>query len=387
MINHIKISFKSILLVLTLGTPQLVNAQECGQCLVIARQKYENGHLEDIPSQLTRCILTKSLQGIDYNNALSLLVESYVALNQPDSALKYMVLQLNSTPLYEISENNPDIQFLYDQITVKPIGYISLGAGGNFSFPLYPVSQPFAGIEEDKLQYAIRPGYQIYGGLGIRIFQGLEMRARGEFSSGTWDITIEPQNFNSSQSINQTFDFLRLEYQERKNSIGGSLDLVYKWIPYPDDYRKTKSKASEYSPFIPDYAEVGIGITASYQVNNIILNPTRRTISEAGENLKPNIEGTTLNIADLRTSLLFGNSFSVGSGYQIGNSFLGIRATYTAFTTQANDPTTRYEADISEELLFRYGIVDKNLFIRDIMVSVEYIRPIYFHRVKKYKHD
>lgn len=111
-------------------------SSSCAQTLRLARSTYEQGRLHEIPTLLESC-LNNGFSTQEKVDALKLLTQTYIYLEEPTKADATMLQLLQTDHYFEINEAIDPAEFvaLYKTFRTTPIYRIGLKAGAVTSQP------------------------------------------------------------------------------------------------------------------------------------------------------------------------------------------------------------------------------------------------------------
>lgn len=141
-------------------------AQSCEEKLDRAQRAYFNGNLEQVINSLSNCITNSQFGREDHEDALKLLINSHLILNEDELADGYMTKLLHHFPLTRIrSTDLVEFKRLYDSYDIRPKANFGFKLG--FNSPDFEIMQyrSYASFREEPLNYesVIAPSIGIAG--------------------------------------------------------------------------------------------------------------------------------------------------------------------------------------------------------------------------------
>jgi len=212
----------------------------CTQTLRTARSTYDQGRLHEIPPLLEKC-LTTGFSDAERIEALKILVQTYIYLEEPDKADEAMLSLLQTEHFFEPNEQVDPIEFrsLYKKFRTNPIWRAGIKVG--------VLSNQFVVLENHYVwsaaqgqgSYASQVGIQ-FGGVFEKDFKNLFVLApEVMFSSYTFEysngslLTEDQAGGAPSQQLLNTIAQQRLNLNLLvQYKLGKQKGLTDTFIPY-----------------------------------------------------------------------------------------------------------------------------------------------------------
>ncbi len=189
-----------------------LQAQDCERKLKIAREKYIDGHLRDIPTLLNGC-LNNGFTPKQRENAYELMVLSHLFLDDNEGAENNLIKLLTANPDYRPSPlDPPEYIYFFNNFRVDPVFGYGFILGPNFTL-LKDVE--YLTVGSSKLLDVTSNGGLGLGGMfafDMKIIKKVELNVNFGFSSKRFKIkeelytaTLEGGHFNTIQSTERQF--------------------------------------------------------------------------------------------------------------------------------------------------------------------------------------
>jgi len=208
--------------------------QSCTQNLLDAQKLFEQGFLEDVPEQLTTCLINKGFTKEERVDAYKLIILAYLYDDRHNDAEKYMAKFLKDNPEYELTETDPDVfVYLYSQYNTDPVISVGPVIGGAFSF-LRVIHKNSTSNSENNLSSYGHSGIALNGGIGI--YRNIKNQFNVDLN-----ILFNQMNFVDNDTIpdnaNMENDLTWTEFDYKVSRIGIPLTFTYDFyyrnlIPY-----------------------------------------------------------------------------------------------------------------------------------------------------------
>lgn len=347
--------FLSILIFFVLVSPVL-SQDQCTINLNEAEDRYESGHLYEIPAILNTCFdagFTKE-QKI---RAYRLLTLSYLLLNYYEEADSTYLELLRLSPMYNINEELDPVEIInhHDKFTTKPIFYLTLGKiGVNVSYANVMTDYSLSTSGDGSAKYSTVLGFHAGFGAEMVLYQNLHLY--GEFMATNKKIHLTDTHWGF---YNTNMDLVRTEIE----------------IPLLLKYNFFMGKAN---PFI------SAGISPSYMFEASIQNIEGSYLifgdTEGGEveefpvQPRPEIAASDLNARFNFTTIL-----GAGINYKIGLNYIVFEARYSMGMLNSVKSEDRWRLDNAEirDLKFPTGHVYDDFKINNLSFFVGFVKPLY----------
>lgn len=324
----------------------------CAEILLNARQKFDDGHLYEIPGTLRPC-LEKGFNKSQKIQAYLLLTRTYLFLDDPASAEDSYLHLLKLDPEFELDRDRDpmDVLYLSRKFTTTPIFVLFAKLGGNCS-----KARPIANYGVDNTQFSKESYLTEYG---FQVTGGGELNFSDYVSIGM-ELGVTQ---NSYAYENILFDHDLQTFKETQFNLVSATYLKYRY------------KVNKFSPF----AYGGISLYRLISAKADVMLVDRFATDDDGALPEFSVTGPQLDIEMLRRT--FNKAFLVGLGlnYRFGyNYFLvDIRGSFGI-----NDLVESSHRYANSDLLYKFGFTDDAKRLNSLSISVGYIKPLYKPRKK-----
>lgn len=314
----------------------------CSGKLEQAKQLFESGQIEQIPSLLDSCLenaFTKEEQVIAYQ----LLIQTYLFDYNQSKADETMVRFLNKYPTYEVKENDPaEIKELFETFTSRNTWSLEVTAGGNMSHIItnqYYSTYDLSALESsNSIRFGFNAGLQATRYIGKQF--GLAVGLKYVMS-----------NYQNTENVSEELK----ESKISENTSSVAMPVTFQWYPY------MKKKVT---PFIFAGAEVGYVLLSKANLR-----------TQQGNNAV--IKGTGIDLTKSRNQLQYGLTGGLGLRWKFPKSSFKIWAGYT-YNLRSFVKSNRYN-DSEEALYFHH--VDDDFAYNLVFINASYSIDLY--RIRK----
>ncbi len=325
--------------------------QDCTQQLRNARSLYDQGRLHELPGILAHC-LNSGFSQSEKVEAYKLLIQTYIYLEEPDSADLQMINLLNTDHFFQVNEALDPVEFknLYQKFRHDPVFRYGLRVGPNFDHVSVLKNHYIFGNSMGKGRYQTHAGIQ-FGLLFEKDLKYLKNK-----------LTFNPELFYSSYSftylnndplaVDQTQEG-KLEHDLSQTKVQANLLLQYK---IEDEI----TLADKFTPY------VAIGPAVSY-----LLTSSFDGLTNVGSEITGSTIDTHVNYKPIIVSVLAtaGIKFRVGEVYITGD----VRFQYGLMNVVNEKKRFRWDGNTKEQLHF--GYVDNDYTISQSMFNIGIIVP------------
>lgn len=328
----------SLFLCCCIGAYAQTSASSCAQTLRLARSTYEQGRLHEIPSLLGSCI-NNGFTTAEKADALKLLTQTYIYLNEPEKADASMLDLLQTDNYFKINEAIDPAEFvaLYKTFRTAPIYRVGIKAGAVTAQPNVTTSD----IANEGLgKYDNR--FSFLAGISIEI-------------PFTKKLTLNPELYFQQKAFKNTNTLFT---SEGNFELITNQTLTYVSLPLVAQYHLIDHKLNPYA--------LG-GISVDYLVNGSLNAERKRT------GYSP-IESKTFTITSDREKFNLSVILGAGMKYQLGGGYAVVEVRYNYGLLNTNDKNNTYSND---ELVFNYQAVDGIFKINSISITLGYVYNIF----------
>lgn len=310
----------------------------CAQTLRLARSTYEQGRLHEIPTLLESC-LNNGFSTQEKVDALKLLTQTYIYLEEPEQADASMLLLLQTDHYFEINEAIDPAEFvaLYRTFRTDPIYRFGIKAGAITSQPNVTssdVANEGSGVYDNR--------YSFLAGFSAEI-------------PFTKKITLNPELYFIQKSFNNTNTLVT---SDGDFELIANQTLTYVSLPLAIQYHIIEHKLNPYA--------LG-GISVDYLINGSLNAERKRT------GYSP-IESKTFSITSEREKLNLSLMVGAGMKYRLGGGYGVVEVRYNYGLLNVNDKNSTYSND---ELVFNYQSVDGIFKINSLSLTIGYVHNIF----------
>jgi len=330
----------------------VIAQNDCGETLNHARDVFEAGHIEQIPSILHECLDKFTIE--QKIEAYRLLTITYLYLNDPIGAENSFLALLGVDPEFRVSANDPvELEYLSKQYISTPIISYSGKIGANLSTETI--------LNYNRLDSDFSPSPRYKTGVGVVMQGALELHfnkvvgLNAELELSTRSYTRESELFEGNPEQQNLL--------QNRFVMHGSLPIYLKFT-YPGEI---------YFPYV--YA----GYSPSFTLLSTSKETREANTREGGKEERPALDNSN-STTDFSHSLVFG----IGLKRRIKYRYVLVDLRYRLGMTNMNNQQNQYDfsnADTKEKV-FNYSSLDDDLRWNGIELTVGYVWPQYKPRKK-----
>lgn len=346
----------------------LGQASTCVQTLRMAQSTYESGRLHELPSILKNC-LRNGFTDEEKRQAYKLLAQSYIYLEEPESADSAMLNLLRTDHFFEINEDVDPAEFvsLYNKFRTQSLfrGGVKIGPTFNTASPM---SDSFIGAASSGTgSYSLGVGFNI-GLVFEKDFFPSKVDAKG---AGRF--TIAPEANFAIRSFKETSTQFIKDGVTGDEVIADSEEKIkLSWIevnPLVKFRIPKREQDGRFEPFL--VGGPGVNLVLKAQLTNGQLNRN----DGAGT-----VTGAAVNIKDSFRPLNFSAIVGAGAKVRVGGIFItgDVRVQYGL--SNLIDPSSR----TNSEAAFDYSYVPNDSRLNSIMINLG-VQYAYFNPKKLIK--
>ncbi|HAI75356.1 MAG TPA: hypothetical protein DCM08_03840, partial [Microscillaceae bacterium] len=286
---------------------------DCEEILDHAQTVFNEGRIQDVNTILNDSCL-KRLPKAKRIEGLHLLVDTYLYLNEPDQAQKWIIELLKVDPEYQIKSGDvAEFRELYQTIRTTPVFIAGLHLGANFSsiLPLktFSVDNP----DEAKGTYTNNLSFQIGLTALVPLTRRIELGA---------EINLLGRSYRYSNTL---FNFAKLNFSE--NQLLFDVPVFAKFY-FGDKYT--------YKNPLNIYVYAGVAAHVAFSAT---ANVTRNDILNTGQQL---VAGPAVNVLPLRNAFTYSVLGGFGLEYKRGRGSFVADIRYTLGLNNFVNPENRY---------------------------------------------
>ncbi len=326
---------------------QLHAQNQCVFSLQRAERLYQQGLIEEIPGLLIPCIKS-GFNRDERMTAYKLLIQSLLYDDQTEEADKYMQEFLARFPEYQITPaDQAEFAFLFNTYHTVPVYSLGVILGGGLVFP---------SMLEQYGTYSILDNDPEYKSSSMRLKMGLTFsKYLGVKTDLNLDLVFQQMEYKYSVSPDFFTDFARTHFKETISMIAFPLSVTY------------KLGFGRLQPYFRG------GISPAIYLGSAI-DPKR----DYTEGTFDQVSGQDLLLGGTgkRNTLLLNALVGAGLKYKIpyaGSLLLDLRFEPGIRSIVADDQ--RYSPN--SEALWRYYILDDDVLLHNLSISVGWVYPIY----------
>jgi hypothetical protein len=339
-----KVFFGVLFIFLSFVASSVSGQNLCFQNLKKAQKEYDEGRLSEVPTTLEECLkggFTRDQQLQGYR----LLILTYLFTDEPELAEQYLLKLLKEDPEYSIDPAVDPAEFvaLFNSYRTLPTISIGLAGGVNRTGVKETESRSTDDVNASKAKYKAGFGYQFGFISDIYLSKKLQLNA-GLFFSGKKYVLTRDVMFNYST----------LTLSESQSWVELPVSLKY-------HFRKIGQKK-----FIP-FAFAGVS-------GNLLLSSRSNVTRKSSEGKDIDASGPSVKMTDLRNKLNYSALLGVGARYKIGYGYIFLDVRYNLGMRNVVNEKNRNSNDV---LTFYYGHIDSDFTLRNMSVSVCYLKSFY----------
>jgi hypothetical protein len=332
-----------LLLINVLAISQQSN---CSERLKQARELFESGQIEQIPSLLDSCIKV-GFSKDEKIQAYRLLIQAYLFDSNIEMADSIMMKLLNQYPDYSIESTDPaEFIELFNTFKFVPLWAIGITIGSNISQAIVIENYSLANINNLNSKYSPE-------GIG--------------FNAGVYGNKYLKNDLWISMALN--YSEYKLENNEFMNN--SSEQLVYKeksqWLSLPITLNRSFF-SKKIKPFIHLGAEFDFVTSVSSEIKRITQS----------KNSPPSIELTNMNINGFRNKFNMSALGGIGATYNCSFGVFQFLAGYRFTILPYVNGNERYS---NQSMIYYYQHIDDNFKINNIYFSIGFAHL--FYKIKK----
>ncbi|MEQ8361651.1 MAG: porin family protein [Cyclobacteriaceae bacterium] len=311
----------------------------CAQTLRLARSTYEQGRLHELPTLLMKCLDENTFTTQERVDALKLLTQTYIYLEEPEKADQHMLLLLQTDHYFAINEAIDPAEFvaLYKTFRTTPIYRFGLKAGTVTTRPNVASRDiPNEGTSKYENRFSFIAGFSIE-------------------IPFTEKITLNPELYFQQKSFQNTNI---IEVPDGDFEMVANQALTYISLPLAVQYRLFDHKLNPYL--------LG-GVSIDYLVNATVSAERNRTGFSA-------IEKKTFSITGDRANLNLSLVAGTGIKYRLGGGYGIFEVRYNHGLVNATKKSGTYN---NEELIFNYQSVDGIFKVNSLSITLGYVHNIF----------
>ena len=347
----------------------LAGYAQCTEALNNARDKYEAGHLHEIPAILKKC-LEGGFSKSEKVEAYRLLTITYLYIDDPVGAENSFMELLHEEPEYRVTQLDPiELDHLSKQFITNPIitfRPIKLGLG---------ISEVQVIHNNGTDNTAQTQEYYSYNE-GIKVGVGGDLNFM-KFLSLSIDIEYGQSVYTYNNIINYTYKVDGGDPQIAK------LSHHMFHVPF---YLKFTYPTKKLYPYI--YAGYGLDINFSTNASASIEDVTPTSYDENGSVLTKEVVPITddLTITPMREFFTQSLVGGIGLNYRINYKYISLDFRYRAGLKNFLNENNQFDFESNEYInkyTFLYQIVEDDFRLDDIVATLGFVWPIYNPRKKK----
>jgi hypothetical protein len=338
-----------ILFVLTFCFSSLRAQTICSQKLKLAEKNFEEGHIFDVSDILKDC-LKSGFSKDEKTQALRLITLVYIYIDDYKGAENAYLNLLRHDPDHQVdlTLDPAELIFLHKKYRTFPIYSLGFRLGGNYSYPYVlrhnGIHDTSAGLRD---KYLSRTGFSI--GANLDYYLGRDFQIFLEAN-------ISQSNFTSKRQLIGDYS---LETNE---------DQVWAGVPLGIKYFIKRRKVSPYF-----YAGASVSYLLSSQASLVRVNNDAETPEKT-------VEGPDISFKSLRSNFNVALVGGLGLKYKVGINHFFVDARYMKGVSNISNPGGRFSEN---ELIFKYGYVDNDFTLDNMVISVGFLKA--FYKPKKIK--
>lgn len=317
----------------------------CSEKLLEAKQLFESGQIEQIPSLLDSC-LEKGFTSEEKVIAYHLLIQTYLFDYNQAKADETMIRFLKEFPTYSLRQNDPaEIKELFEAFESRSVWGFEVMAGGNMSHLItdqyYSTYDLLALESSNPIKFGFNAGLQV------------------------------SRYFGSHFAASMGVKYVNSNYQNvEKHDEGGRESRITEhtqWIAAPVLGYWYVNVNRKFSPF------VFAGMEFSYVLNSKVDFRTKYGASGNDQIVK----GTGIDLTKRRNQFQYGVSGGLGAKYRLPGGSFKLWAGYT-YNLNSFAKAGRYD---DMDIVLYYQHIDDKFFYNHISVNISYSLDLY--RIRK----
>ncbi len=340
------------------SNPVMSQESDCALKLQDARDKFNTGQIEEIPSLLEDC-LKSGFSREDRIQAFKLLINSYLFDDNLALSEQYMLEFLTKYPEYEPVATDP-VEFVNLKNEFDNDPRSSIGFAGGLNFSLIRVSEAFGTGAKSGLEKGLE-GNGVYKSSGSGFQAGI---VYNYYINPKLEVGIDPMIIQNTFEFEQRpTSFLHLEYSENQLRVDLPVTLIYSF--------ETSGKMAPY---------FRLGIKTSYLISSTAKSDSKLSYINTGQLNFEDITGQEQDIDIYRSVNNYWAIFGGGIRYKIPRAYFFLDIRYNLGL--ANQVKSNSRNIGLNENLFTYFYRDDNFYLDDISVSFGVSKTIFKPRRK-----
>jgi hypothetical protein len=334
-----------ILFIVLLGLSASLKAQNiCSQNLLAAQRKYDQGQLMEVNKLLDAC-LEIGFSKAEKIQAYRLSILSLLFQDEQEQAGELMVKLLKQEPSYlpNRAVDPSEYIILYDSYRTVPRFAIGIRGGFNNTRNRILNTYSLSNTTGNEVKYDNLTSLSLGITTSTALYKNLHLNL---------DILYAGRGY----SINDPFLDFVVSYEERQNYLELPLGLTYLF-----GKRKTRP-----------YLQAGVATAFLLEANALVqrnqLDGTREAV------------GPEFSVLNLRNSIQTSAFGSIGVRRKFGKAEVFAEARYYYGLMVNNNPDKRLS---DKDLVFRYGHLDSDYSLNNLMISVGFLQNFYSIRRNK----
>lgn len=345
------------LVILSFYAGELFAQSECTQKLRTARATYEQGRLHELPNLLEGC-LASGFSESEKVEAYKLLIQTYIYLEEPDSADLHMINLLNEDHFFQVNEAIDPVEFksLYKKFRSDPVYRFGARVGMNFSHINVLKNYFIWANSQGKGDYKTNAGIQF----GLLLEKDLPYLQN--------KLTFNPELFYSSYSfVYSNPDPLSTD-QNKVGKLEHTLSQSRAQANFLFQYRieKELSLADQFTPYVAFGPSVAYTLTSGFD-----------GVTSVGTEITGSELDTRVNYKPMIISLLA----SAGLKLKLGEIYLTADVRYQYGLMNVVNAGNRLTWNAETDELKRFGYIDNDFTLSQTMFNIGIIIP-HFHPIK-----
>lgn len=312
----------------------------CAQTLRLARSTYEQGRLHEIPTLLNGC-LQNGFTDQEKAEALKLLTQTYIYLEEPEQADDSMLKLLQTDHYFEINEAIDPAEFiaLYRTFRTDPIYRIGAKVGVNLSGPSF---NGRINVVNGTGEFTPKINFQTGASFEIPLVKRF---------------TLNPELYFR---LNSFFGSLRTPQGTDRENVTEATESM-RWISLPIRLQYALKEESRINPYVSAGFSVDYLVNSSLTIDRIRVDAS--PVGEKSDELTPQREKINLSlVASAGVKLRLAGGFFVGEV----STYYGV--------TDVNSIDTSFK---NSSLALEYGYGDSVFKLNSVAITIGYIQNVF----------
>lgn len=344
----IRIFFGAFFSLLLLPVSDMFAQNACSQNLLTAQRRYDQGQLQEVEDLLLPCI-ENGFNRAERIQAYRLVMLADLFKDETEKASELMKKLLKQEPNYTPNRAIDPSEFLtlFDSYRAVPVFSIGIRGGLNNTRVRILNEYSLSTTQNNNSVYSNIPSLSLGLTTSTALYRNLHL---------SLDILYAARSY----SLNDPYlDFI-VTYEERQNYLELPLGITY-------IHGKGKTR-----PFVQAGVATAFLLDANALVQRNQADGTREAV------------GPEFSVADLRNALQASAFGSIGVRRKLGKSEVFAEARYYYALNVSNNPDERLS---NQDLLYRYGHIDSDFTLNNVMFSVGFLQNFYAVRENKIRND